>query len=717
MYVLQYNQFPESIMVGEYEIPLPAPPDKNKLINYGLPIEKQVFRRTQYRMPSGEYVDAHRLNWDLWSVLGDKERHYIEDTEWQRRTEGQWYWIKDMPIYVCGFQYFLLNYWHIKKNLLPEFRENNWCASLLLEHLSRRSDCMGLVWLKGRRKTVTTMANCFAYDWVTRYESQDAGIMNKTAPDARKNNLNRISLAMNSMPAFFDPLRRQNWPAKAIEFMPPDEKTTARSLREGMRKTQNYDALYGSIEIGATGTTTFDGSEKAVLLCDEIGKWKDINPVEMWEVHQMVLQDGANKAGFGILFSSVEEISEEQLDNITELWDDAEPGTGHVFMSRNGLARYAEPFHLGYDGKFRGENCLDPWGFSRHDVAIARREALLAPLVKARKSRAISALKRKMPMDVKDMLRPAAERCAFNLPYLTDWYDARRIAILQDPSDGPVRGTFTGHPSSGKVQFIPRPDVDPTDSDHPDAQVYLSRMPTEAERNNVVRNIFGNLSPSNAHLFTIGVDTFDHQIDPKNYSKQLSDGAFAVKRKLWAPDDDALMDPQTGIPSTDPNNPHYLGAGMRSNQIVCRYVYRDADPDSFAEKVFQAAVYFGAVVHIESTKPGRIRAYAKQHGLENFLYFRDNSHEAGWSGHDIVQAAYFDLLSIHVERYVRAERDPEVIRTLMRMERGKMKRHDLGVAIGIAELGSSIYIPPPRATTPDGTKIKLFRPIKYRKMR
>lgn len=717
MYVLEYNKFPEFIQVGEYQVPLPEPPDKNKILNYNLPISKQKFRRTEYLMPNGKYIEANKINWDVWETLSDKQRHIIEDQEWEKRHGVVWMWIKDMPIPLTGFHQWMLNYWHIMKNMLPEFRENNWCAAWLLEYMVRHPDALGILWLKGRRKTVTTICNAFTFDWVTKYESQFAGLMNKTEKDARKNNLGRINLAMNSMPAFFDPLRRQNWPKQQIEFMPPDERTTARSIRSGVRNTLTTDALFSEIAIGATSTTTFDGGELAIFEADEIGKWKDINPVEMWEVHQMTLLNGGNKSGFGLLFSSVEEITEEQLDRVTELWDAAEPKSGGAYISSNGLARYAEPFDLGYDGKYMGKPCIDEWGFSNHELAFKRRDQMLEPLLKAKKNRAAANLKRKMPKDVSEMLRPSADRCSFNLEYLTEWWDTLRLRNLQDPATAPIRGTFNGHPSTGVVNFIPRPDVDPTDTDHPDAQVYISRMPTEQERNNVIRTPSGNLIPGNRHINSIGVDTFDHQIDPKAYSKQLSDGAFAVKRKLWLPDDNGIFDPFTGMPSIDPTHEHYLGMGMKSNQIVCRYVYRDADPDAFAEKIFQAAVFFGAMVHIESSKPGRIRAYARQHGLEGMLYFPDAVHEAGWSGSDKVQSAYFDLLAIHVENYIRAENDPEVVRALMRMERGQMKKHDLGVAIGLAELGSSIFVPAPRTGVHDGNKLKVWRRKTYSKAR
>lgn len=675
---------------------MPEPPNKNKILNHGLAPEKQMFRRQQYQLRNGIYIDACDIKLEHWKSFTEKEQTFISDEEWRKRFDGEWYWINDMPIFITGYHYFMLNYWHIQKRLMPDFRENNWALWHLIGHLRGRPDCFGLLIMKGRRKTVTTMVNCYTFDECTRYESQRAGMINKTKTDAYKNNLSRINLAMNLMPPFFNPIRRQNYPKENIEFMPPDEKTSAKQLREGIVRKEVGEVLHSTIMLGPTVSTAFDGDELTVFAADEPGKWKDQDPNDVWDVHKLALMDGGNKAGFGFMYSSVEEITEAQLAKIGHLWDSAKPEPGGEFISENWLARYAEPFHLGYDGKFKGMPCIDPFGFSRHELAIERRQRILAPLIKAKKSRAIANMKRKMPMDIDEMLSPSADKCSFNIEYLTAWHKILTNRIIENPSLGPVRGTFNGHPSTGDCRFMPRPDIDSNDFDHPEAQVYISSMPTQDERNNWRKTPTGIRLPGNPHLYSIGVDTFDHEIDPKTYGGRLSDGAFSVKRLFNLTADHALLDPETGLPPNEPGSKGYLGEGMWSNRVVCRYSFRDADPDAFAEKVFQAAVFYGAVVHVESTKPGRIRAYAKQHGLEGYLYFANPTAEAGWSGADKVQSAYFDLLSILVENYVRAQTDPAVLQTLMKMERKNMKKHDLGVAIGLSDLGGTIpYTPPP----------------------
>ena len=49
LYIEQFTDFETYADIGEYRIELPEKPINKKIINYGLPIEKQVFKRTKYK--------------------------------------------------------------------------------------------------------------------------------------------------------------------------------------------------------------------------------------------------------------------------------------------------------------------------------------------------------------------------------------------------------------------------------------------------------------------------------------------------------------------------------------------------------------------------------------------------------------------------------------------------------------------------------------------
>ena len=97
MYVLKYNDFPEYLKIGEYEVPLPEPPDKKDILNYNLPLKHQKFRRTTYQLRGGKHIEANRLTWPVWDTLSASQQVLIEQQEWDKRNNGVWMYIKDMP--------------------------------------------------------------------------------------------------------------------------------------------------------------------------------------------------------------------------------------------------------------------------------------------------------------------------------------------------------------------------------------------------------------------------------------------------------------------------------------------------------------------------------------------------------------------------------------------------------------------------------------------
>ena len=60
MYIAKYTDFQTYIKVGEYTIPLPEPPNKNKIENYNKPDHEQFYNRSSYNL-NGQKIFASDL--------------------------------------------------------------------------------------------------------------------------------------------------------------------------------------------------------------------------------------------------------------------------------------------------------------------------------------------------------------------------------------------------------------------------------------------------------------------------------------------------------------------------------------------------------------------------------------------------------------------------------------------------------------------------------
>lgn len=735
LYTKSWDKIAQHIRFCEYKLPLPVLPEGGasyELRVTGEPIpdpseegNKSWVQCTGqvYWHPDGKFHHTE-IPEDLRAWEDEKKQAFIA-AEWHKRENGVWWLLKiseeakaDLQdafipkelfygdrvlVYFPGWYYFFLNYWPLqeasREDGRPDFRWTQcakaqwWETKIVMDDL-----CNGGFGLKGRREGWSSqMAQCMPYEYASRVRKVHCGIQNVNEADAKDSTYMPIVDGHREMTWFFKPINQGTTePKKGLIFKAPEKRITDKSLKEehGIYDDTGMESkpLGSRITYKASKEEAYDKARLARYIMEEPGKMKPkngMNPREAWKLVRPCteLNNGALIVGKAAIGTTVEEMEDDDgiLEVMRLMWDESDPKKRNAHgKTTNGLKRILITADL------TGE--YDDYGFPLISRNRQNIEITIDDLRKQRKWKDIADYKRKYPMHIDDILTPSAKKCHFNLTFLQDRH--KELMTLKAAGDTrlPVKVRLVWAERFRRVEIIQVPDAEEGDD-----IAWCSYIPQGLEKNNVSMD-FDGMRPQNKHLFAIGVDTYDHTIDPEATEHDLSDGAFVVRIRFNALKDANKLVPTTGFPSDDQSNEHYLGRGMESKRTCMTFRFRYKDPEAFYEMVAKAAILYGSMVNVESNKI-TIESFFKQHGLKHFLK-KDKQGKTGTYSSQPVISNYFDLISISVEHFINAEWHPEIIEERIKMQKAKMTKYDLGVADGMAHILESETV----------TELKKFAP-------
>ncbi|MCH9002323.1 MAG: hypothetical protein IIC02_07090 [Planctomycetes bacterium] len=249
----------------------------------------------------------------------------------------------------------------------------------------------------------------------------------------------------------------------------------------------------------------------------------------------------------------------------------------------------------------------------------------------------------------------------FNLLILAD-----RIGELKMNRSDLVKGEFVRddpRDKTSKVNFV----------ENPQGNFIVSRQVLEFQSNNIYMTPAG-YAPYKAGKFNVGVDPFAFD---ETEGGQMSDGGIAVKWKR-----DFTIDPSEK-PQKD----------CITDRYVCTYQFRGTmTTDEFADKVLMCAMYFGAMVLIESNVQVVIKEL-KGWGMGGFLkHMRDpaTGKFRKTPGHPTTtgkKQSIFNALRDYIQRRGKWEDHLELLEDCNDIQGVKqMTKYDRLTATGLAEL-------------------------------
>ena len=360
------------IEIGEHIYYTPPVPPLNQIVNFGLDIEEQKFRKTPIPECFGDITKAanpmiirDENDTPIWSV--EQTRFIMQ--EYDKRINGAWYFIKGQPIYLTGDNYFFLNYWYFNSEMnegYAEFRYAQTKYFYFKDLCDKDPNCFGGLYITARRQAKTESELCSVYNKIT-LGSERRGILMSLDEKRAKKNFDKLVRSWKRMFEPFRPLHSGTTAPKSVLMFGNPPKKSAKAKEES-RDTVVLDSY---IEPVATTEDAAQGDKPFAVFVDEAGTIDGMDLLDFWGTTKQALALGMKKiVGKIMMPCTLENMTPKAGAKYLELWVDSNIAK----ISKNGrtisgLYRYLKPYWEGLEG------FVDEWGFDLKEEAIAYVEA------------------------------------------------------------------------------------------------------------------------------------------------------------------------------------------------------------------------------------------------------------------------------------------------------------------------------------------------------
>ncbi len=497
--------------------------------------------------------------------IPSKEYLDFVQQEWDRRINGFFFFNGDNLEYITGHHYCTLQYWKMpvtkkvngikrKGRHNPDFIDMQRDVFYAVDYARKDDTSAGVCYVGFRRSGKTAIALATGYWDSTENPESVFAIVSKSEDDARKQ-FKKLVDSWKHVPLWFKPLDTE-------------ETTQTRRLFFGEKKQRGksredrvyQDVLNSVIYAENSKEEALDGEYVSYVFQDELGKSpRTLDVEERWKITREALFDGSDVIGKAILTSTVEDQNKYGAAFFKNIVDASDPtnrlpnGLTHSYLYRLFFPAYYG--FRGEDGK-KKVSFVDDWGYT--DIKASK--AYQQRMYDSQKGDALLSYRRKYPMSINDCWMTSDAKNNFSTQKLIEQ------KIWNDGANGTnwVRGNFMWKQGRRwtEVDFYP----------DPQGRWYVCWQPNEHDRNRFDIYQGTQKRPTRSDCYT-GIDPFSHGkvVD----ESQGSNGAAITILK----------------PSRD---------GMKEEQVVCFYDYRQTDPNAQVEDMIMQCVYYSSPALIES---------------------------------------------------------------------------------------------------------------------
>lgn len=704
-YTLTWEKKARKREVYGFSIYEPDAPDDKDCINYGLPPEDQIFRRTwlppQVRTPNSRNVDPN----NPWT---EEEVDAWIDSEYQRRFNGVWMFLDGDKIWIPGPFYVFLNYWKLLSKVEVKFIYTALELWWIWIDTVRDQNWDGLLDFKCRQIGDTEFVIFMIWEYISRVRGKKACMQSALGEDHVEKSYDRLVFGQKEMMWFFKPINRgTDVPAEGLEFRYPTEIITSQKLRDNQAINGSnlhggvnfeYPEINSQVLFGPYKERYFDGGTYGRAYIDEFGKAEMFDPAKLLRVLQPAINNRIidKQVGKIIGTSTVEEMkSGKSLLWSRKLWDQSKPIMGPAgFTSLNRMRRI-----------FRG--ALDRAPVDRHGKALkeAEKSKIEAKTKEYLESGDIVGMlehQRANPLTIEEVFRSANDSSQFDINKLasrqmyinSEDYKHHRTGTKIKPF---VRGNLRwkdDNPETREVIWEPNSNGKWQISAHPKDFGFIE--------NDQIRGQYKS-RPNNTNAFIAGVDPFEQKklVNTESYSL----GGIAVKRRLDRlidKDDDSTRyyqfdDESRNIKAGDPVND---GEYFVTNRYCCVYLYRHADPEDFYDDNMKTMVYYGCQFLPEKNKASGLLKFAEDAGLDGYVLdsaklsqnAKNKSEEGGVTATEKSIDEYFGYLTTLSCKWANTIDLPWILDQLLTMNWDNRGEKDLGVAVGWCEYACKVPV-------------------------
>jgi hypothetical protein len=620
-----------------------------KLEHRGVYARSEIKREQYWEIPKKPHNVKRRLDEEYLKRkkdpdFFDRDLQAYRDREWDRTTNGFWFYLKKKPIFLTGQHYFFLCHWSIKGDA-PNFRTTDVEWHYFWEYCWEDPKCYGMLEITQRQQGKSVRAGCTMWYRISRAKEAKGGIQSKADKDAERLFSFQIVNPMKRLERIFKPTMDSSLgstPKNKISF----NKTSTRTSDE--TKIDDTKELVSEIDYRASAEAAYDGETLLLKVDDECGKVIHASAYSRHYIVKPALFRNGKIAGKVLATTTVEDIGDfDKYDegNFQKLWDESDHlnKDPKIKETKSGMYRYFLSAEKAYDYNEYGEPKIQ----ENRLVLENWRESF------GTDTNSKVSFIRKYPMNIEE---------AFWTPSDEGIYD--QVAIEKAKSNLMsiakeeliVRGNliWKGNQRLSGVDFI----------ECKDGRFAFNKkfnVLAECKMENVGKDMYGELIPKNKLKRILGVDPFDHNTVKKGYTG--SNAAAYLYFKY------------------EPRNP-------LSETFVAQYLMRPTDIAEFHEDIAKLAFLTGAEILVENQKQLLINHLASS-GFEKFIVSFDGNTPGVPASPKNKQAAA-DATTI----YIRDSIDKVVfIELLLDWNKFNLKnstKFDAAMAAGWALLGSFV---------------------------
>lgn len=626
----------------------PVPSDTSQILNYGLPIEEQYWKRQPipkwYLERSLEEEYKQRQDFDL-VIKGKKKYVYVDAMceryrrqEWHRRMYGVHVMINGECIYLTNHHYFYLQwckYDHKENDGYPFYYRFSRDNFYITQWCEENPHSMGFMFIGPRATGKSNELLAQITNRATMFHNHRAALQSKHFENDAKGVLIQAKMVplFNALPKFFKP--------EFAHGTNTQSELVFRRRSVGGKESVNVEygpdlELLSTIFAAPPGEKALDTETLSDVMEDEIGKCNPREVADVYVRHEVNLKCVfRNNRKIGLLrkTSTVEEMTEGG-DECHKLWKDSDS----KIIDGNGFTTSKIHRHLisaldtdtsleayiDAKGINQGIPC-DKYGNVNRQIANIKIQNDFDAVKHDLKK--LSGRMRKNPRNETEAFIKDQSKSIFNVMLLTN----RLEQIRNMPRLPYVKGNlywvkekfgkvwWERDDHAGRFNWAWFPDEYSKIKD-PDKVKILNNVGEEwgYDKKGFSRRM---LFPKNDHLFRIGSD-------PIKYSKTKDPRASKAAIHGFRLFD---MAADYGKEKKD----------WESSNFIFEYVNRPEDPETSFEDTAMACIFLGCKLLPERNVPS-LNDYFETNGLEKFLaYPKDfvgssmdiqvSSEDAGWS--------------------------------------------------------------------------------------
>lgn len=683
-YNLEYDDKCSWEIMYDVKVKLPKEPEDHLCVNYGLSEYDQIFRKTfipkQVRNPN---IDYGRENWT------EKQLRAFIDSEYNKRKNGLWMFIKGKKYYIPGQLWFKLNHWTPSTDEVLEYRDNERTFFTLALQIQRDPMDLGIVDFKCRQLGDTESSLVIMYERGSRIRGGLTTMQSFVGEEHIKETYGRLVHGHNNMIYYFKPMSDGTEKAAAgLRFKYPSKQITHAEVK---RQQQNkglinsssieeyqFPPLNSRFRYGTSKAIKFDGATGILTSYgDEFGKASDTDPNEWLRtmVEAVYSNLRGKKRGFVIMTSTAEEITSETLEYARTLYKESDPSkrlkTGSTL---NRVIRI-----------FRGVGCrgfeniiADRWGFIDEEAVIAAVTEKFNAMVEAGNTKGAYSFIRKNPRDIEDVFKSANNQTQFDVEKLTN----RETSLELERPRPWVRGNLKWLNNEQDTTVIWEP--------NPNGRWIISKHPKDFGLESNKKGLWGNNIPGNKNFFCMGIDPIDQA---KTLESNPSRMGMTVMRRFDPMVDSSeglyhkMDDEVKGIRKGDPVD---LGGMHITNKPVCTYLHRDGNILNNFEDAILTMVYYGTDFLIEKQRAGALQTYLatrkyKSYSTEHATMVKNVKGQTELDGVHATEKSWQDVFSYlesYIAKWANAIDHPDLLIQLSSMNMKNRGERDLGVSFG-----------------------------------